>query len=116
MSGTRLNRERRLLVIAVVAAVALTLCVTPVGIRITGIYAYGCLLCGGAGAVVSDWVARLIHRNVTHVADWVGYVVSYTVFFVANAVFFFSLLWTLSATVDLICRLVRRKGAIPSRI
>jgi hypothetical protein len=96
------------MLIAVVAASALTLCLTPVGIRATGIYAYACLGCGFVGAVISDWVARFAH-NVAHTPDWVGYVASFAVFFIANIIFFFLLLCLISATIQLISRAISRK-------
>jgi hypothetical protein len=108
MSGPRFHRERRFVLIAVVAALALTLCLTPAGIRATGIYAYACLLCGGAGGVASDRIARwLIY--VAHAPDWLVYLASYAVFLVANAVFYFGVSWFVSAIIRLVARVIMRQ-------
>lgn len=107
MSRRGLRRERRLILIAAVAAIALGLCVAPIGIRAIGIYAYACLMCGGVGGVASDRMARsLIY--VAHAPDWLVCLASYTVFVVANAVFFFAALWFVSAAIRLVARVVTR--------
>ena len=107
MGSRGLQRERRLLLIAGTAALALALCLAPRGIRATGIYSYACLMCGSAGGVASDRTARwLIY--VAHAPDWLIYLASYAVFFIANAFFFFAVLWFVSATARVVARVVTR--------
>jgi hypothetical protein len=108
MSGPRFQRERRFILIAVVAALALTLCLTPAGIRATGIYAYACLVCGQVGGLASDRMARwLIY--VAHAPGWLIYLASYAVFLATNAVFYFGILWSVSAILRLVARVIMRQ-------
>lgn len=101
------TRNLRFILIAVIAALALTLCLTPAGIRLTGIYAYFCLGCGGIGAVSSDWVSRWLH-NKAYAPDWLEYFASYAVFFIANAASFLLFLWVAWAAVRGIAKSVAR--------
>ena len=104
MVERRFSRERHLGLIAAAAALALTFCITPVGLRTTGDYSYVCLLCGGVGVVVSGWLAEIVRGNSAQAHAWI----EYTIFCLANAAFLFILLWTASAIVRLVLRVVRR--------
>lgn len=104
----------RLILIALATAFALALCVTPVGIRLTGIYDYSCLACGHIGGVASDGMARWL-QHMAHAPNWLVYLASYAVFFVVNAVVLFALLWFVSATIRVVIRVVMRKRSLQSR-
>jgi hypothetical protein len=68
---------------------------------------YTSLVCGGLGGIASDRIARgLIY--VAHAPDWLVYLASYAAFLVADAVFFFIILWIVSTTIRLVTRIVTR--------